>query len=506
VPPNRPTAADVVERLAALRHEQNLPDRFADDVEAAAQNAAQSVFPCGPGTERIDLTDLRFETLDPFSSTDLDQAFAISADGEDIVLHYALADIEAFAPRGGVIEQEAWRRGVTVYAPDVRVPLYPAILSQNVASLLPDGPRPAVVLNVQVSPDGEPTLRSATRAVIRSRTKRAYEATELADLNPLIVELHRRNTAAETRRGATKIDWPEQEVVPDPSAPGGFGLELRPMLPSEEVNASMSLAVNIAVAKLMLEQKTGLFRIMPGPDPVQQKGLRRVARALGIEWRSNVDLRSLLPTLDTSLSQHAKFLIEARRAGQGASYAVFDPAVPPWHSALASSYAHATAPMRRLADRYVIELVLALEGSSLSDSLGPVLSALAKMPAIMAAADRRARAVESGAIDLLEAVALSGRVGEVFAATILESSAGGFVVQLADPPVRARATVLKSSEGATVVAPSAPAGVDSNEPDSGEQVQVRLSLVDLDARRVKFELCDGKPTLGKRNASPSTGR
>jgi exoribonuclease R len=487
VPANRPTAADVTERLAALRHEQHLPDRFSNSVEVAAENAAQTVFSGGPGTQRLDLTDLRFETLDPFASTDLDQAFAISADGEDIVLHYALADIEAFAPRGGVIEQEAWRRGVTVYAPDVRVPLYPAILSQNAASLLPGGPRPAVVFNVQVSPDGEPTLRSVTRAVIRSRTKRAYETTELADLNPLIVELHRRNTAAETRRGATKIDWPEQQVVPDPAAPGGFGLELRPMLPSEEVNASMSLAVNIAVAKVMLEHKTGLFRIMPGPDPVQQKGLRRVARALGIDWRPDADLRSLLPTLDTSLPQHAKFLVEARRAGRGASYAVFDPSTPPWHSALASYYAHATAPMRRLADRYVIELVLALEGSSPSDSLGPVASALAKMPAIMAAADRRARAVESGAIDLLEAVALSGRVGDLFTATILESSAGGFVVQLADPPVRARATVLKSSEAAT----SALARVDSNGPDSGEQVQVRLSSVDLDARRVKFELCDG---------------
>jgi exoribonuclease R len=427
MPVDSPTAADVLSRLAALRLEQKLPERFSDEIESAAKTAAQTVFSCGPETDRADLTSLHFETLDPASSTDLDQAFAVSVDGDDIVLHYALADIEAFAPPGGVIEQEAWRRGVTVYAPDVRVPLYPAILSQNAASLLPTGPRPAVVFNVQIAPDGEPTLRSVARAVILSRAKRAYETTNPADMDPLIVELHQRNTAAETRRGATKIDWPEQEVVPDVAAPGGFGLELRPMLPSEEVNASMSLAVNIAVAKRMLEHQTGLFRIMPGPDPAQQKRLRRVARALGIIWPANMDLRDLLPKLDTTRAQHTKFLVEARRAGRGASYAMFDPAAPPWHSALASEYAHATAPMRRLADRYVIALVLALEGPSSTNAVEKISSALIKMPAIMAAADRRARAVETGAIDLLEAVALSGRVGEVFSAMVLEPSAGGFV-------------------------------------------------------------------------------
>jgi exoribonuclease R len=478
VPIVRIPAEEVRSRLAALRQEQQLPDVFPEEVEAAAKEIAHTVFSGGPNTSRVDLGALVFETLDPASSTDLDQAFAVSSDGDDIVLHYALADIEAFAPRGGVIEQEAWRRGVTVYAPDVRVPLYPAILSQDAASLLPTGPRPAVVFDVAVAPDGEPTLRSAQRAVIRSRRKRAYETTEPVDLDPLIVELHRRNSAAEARRGAAKIDWPEQEVVSDPEAPGGFGLVLRPMLASEEVNASMSLAVNIALAKVMRQHETGLFRIMPGPDPEQQRGLRRVARALGIDWAKDLDLRGLLPTLDTKRPQHAKFLVEARRAGRGASYAMYDAANPPWHSALACQYAHATAPMRRLADRYVIELVLGLYGASSKADLEPVVAALQEMPTVMAAADRRARAVETGAIDLLEAVALFGRIGEVFPATVLERAAGGLVVQLSDPPVRARAT-RESNE-------SKP-GDSAADPERGESVQVRLAAVDLDTRRVKLE-------------------
>jgi exoribonuclease R len=504
-----PDGVDLALRLAAIREEQNLPESFSPDVMNAAATAV-AAFGAAGLNDRVDLRNLVFETLDPESSTDLDQAFAVSLDGDDVVLHYALADIAVFAPTGGVIEAEALVRGVTVYAPDKRVSLYPPLLSQDAASLLPDGPRPAVVMEVVVSPTGEPTLRNAFRAVIQSQRKRAYETTEPSDLDPLVVELYRRVSLAEVDRGAAKINWAEQEVVHDVESPGGYSLVLRPMRPSEEVNAAMSLAVNIAIAKTMLDHKTGLFRIMPGPDPKQQRGLRRVARALGISWRRNQDLRDLLPELVPGDPRHKKFLLEARRAGRGASYALYDETTPPFHSALASVYAHATAPMRRLADRYVIELVLLLvQGKPISE----VERSLTKMPAIMAAADRRSRLAETAVIDLLEAVAMIGRVGQTFDATILEKSAGGVVVQLSDPPVRARAN---RPENSRLPAGEQPPKIDANksvnkfgdnkfgdnkfgdnkfgdddsDDNENELVQVMLTDVDVDQRRVKFVLVE----------------
>jgi VacB/RNase II family 3'-5' exoribonuclease len=484
---------NISERLASIRQEQELPERFSSEVLNAAE-AAVAAFETAGMAGRVDLRHLDFETLDPESSTDLDQAFAVSSDGNNVILHYALADIAAFAPSGGVIEAEALTRGVTVYAPDQRVPLYPPLLSQDLASLLPAGPRPAVVMEVSISPSGEPTLLNAVRAVIHSRRKRAYETTEPSDLDPLVVELFRRISLAEVERGATKINWAEQEVVRDDGVPGGYSLVLRPMRPSEEVNAAMSLAVNIAIAKVMLENKTGLFRIMPGPDSKQQRGLRRVARALGISWKRDQDLREILPQLDPGDERHKKFLLEARRAGRGASYALFDPASPPFHSALASVYAHATAPMRRLADRYVIELVLLLLNEQ---PIKELEDSLFQMPGIMAAADRRARFVETAVIDLLEAVAMVGRVGETFDATILEKSSGGVVVQLTDPPVRARASQPKTSSAPPISGePSEsqksaertddPPGEDTSDDGKDELVRVRLTDVDVDRRQVKF--------------------
>ena len=83
-------------------------------------------------------------TIDPAGSIDLDQAFAIDVDGSDIVLRYAIADVGWFVQPGDPLDVEAWKRGVTVYLPDRRSPLYPPALSEGAASLLPDVDRAVI--------------------------------------------------------------------------------------------------------------------------------------------------------------------------------------------------------------------------------------------------------------------------------------------------------------------------------------------------------------------------
>ncbi|MFN5779171.1 MAG: RNB domain-containing ribonuclease, partial [Novosphingobium sp.] len=84
-------------------------------------------------------------TLAPAGATDLDQAFAIEPAGSDWLLHYAIADVGWFVAPGSALDAEAWQRGVTTYLPDGKAGLYPPVLAEGAASLLPDGPRPAVV-------------------------------------------------------------------------------------------------------------------------------------------------------------------------------------------------------------------------------------------------------------------------------------------------------------------------------------------------------------------------
>jgi exoribonuclease R len=444
--------------LAKIRIQFQVPESFPRPVLAAAERAAMRV-----PHDHVDRTTLGFVTLDPASSTDLDQAFAIERSGQDLVLHYAIADVAWFVDDGDVIDTEAWARGTTQYLPDGKAGLYPPCLSEGVASLLPTGPRPAINLTVRIAPDGTAALDGAERAIIQSRAKLAYDSVRDEDLPTDFGELARRIEAAETRRGASRVDPPEQEV--SALSGGGFQLQFRPRLVSESRNAALSLAANLAIADVLQAHQTGLFRVMAEPDAAATKRLRHTALGLGVAWGEDVSLPQFERTLDAQNAHHAAVMLAIRRAGKGAAYAPYRDGVVPWHAAMAATYAHATAPLRRLADRYVVRATLAIaNGQPVPDA---VTQAFARLPAVMAKAGARGGQIERAVVDLAEAAMLEGRIGETFTAVATDVDERGVRIQLHDLPIVTRIT-------AQGIAP-------------GDTVNVKLAAVDVDRRALVFE-------------------
>lgn len=432
-----PTHA-LADGLAAIRVQYQVPQSFPPDVLAAAHSAA-ALSP----SDHVDRTAERFVTLDPSSSTDLDQAFTIERSGGDLLLHYAIADVAWFVDDGGIIDAEAWRRGATLYLPDEKAPLYPPVLGENAASLLPNGPRPAVVFTVKVASDGLATLQGAERAIIRSSAKLAYESVTDAELPPDFAELARRVEAAEAQRGAARVDPPEQEVTA--LGNGQYELAFRPRRASERRNAALSLAANLVVADALFAHKTGLFRVMPDPDARAVQRLRMTAKALALDWPAAMPLADYERTLEPANAAHAALMLAIRRAGQGASYVPFIEGQVPWHSAMAATYAHATAPLRRLADRYVIRAALAVaNGRALPEA---VVAALDKLPKVMARADARGAQIERAVIDLAEVVMLKGREGQAFGAVVTDEDERGVRIQLCGLPIVARVVAHKVEPG-----------------------------------------------------------
>ncbi|QQS25881.1 MAG: RNB domain-containing ribonuclease [Actinomycetota bacterium] len=457
----RGVAADVLrDHVGAIRAELGLPDTFSAGVEQAALTAARR--PIGP--EHVDRTDVEFVTLDPPESTDLDQAFTIErGSGDDLLLRYAIADVGWFVRPGDPVDAEAWRRGVTVYLPDGKVPLYPAVLSEQAASLLPGGPRPAVVFMVRVGAGGEASLDGVERAVVRSRAKLAYETVTLGELPDGFDELARRMKLAEDRRGAGRVEFPEQEV--EPAGDDGYRLVLRPRLWSEESNAAMSLATNMAVADALHSAATGLYRVMEAPSERSVRALRLTAQAVGLEWPAAQSLEVFERSLTTSDPRAAAFLLAVRRAGGAASYEPYRAGAEPWHAAMAARYAHATAPLRRLADRYVVEAALAVaSGTSPTDE---VEEAFTRLPAAMADGERLANRAERMALDLVEALVLHGREGEQFEAVVVDEAGEGVQIQLRDLAVLARVAARRVNPG--------------------DDLTVRLVEADPTRRLVRFE-------------------
>jgi exoribonuclease R len=470
--------------LARLYDEFKLPGDFPPDVLANANEAASR----RPDTRsHRDRTDLPFATLDPASSTDLDQAFRIERSGADIILHYAIADVPWFVDYDSAMAREAWSRGETIYLPGDRMSLYPEIISQGVASLLPDGPRPAVVFIVRVGPDGIARLDGVERALIRSRAKLAYETVTEADLPDGFAELALRVEAAERERGAARIDTPEQEL--EETEDGHLRLSFRKRHRAEDQNAALSLAANLAVAQFLLEHHTGLFRVMDEPDAKAVARLRLQAAALDVDWPSDEPLKALERRLDPDSPDDTAMMLAIRRAGHGASYAPYSADKKPWHAAVAATYAHATAPLRRLADRYVIEAALALaNGRSVPRQASDAFS---ELPSVMARAGSLAGRTDAAVLDLAEAVMLRGREGELFNALVIDADDKGRVTaQLAKLPVVVRVNGN---------------GVELHDAKFGEHVRLRLDRIDLPGRKVQFSpVQDHTATKASQAASPST--
>jgi exoribonuclease R len=428
--------------LAAIRTQFQLPVGFPPDAEAAAEAAARQA-----SSDHVDRTNIPFVTLDPLSSTDLDQAFAIEQSGNDLILRYAIADIGWFVADGGPIDTEAWVRGETIYMPDSKISLYPPVLCEGAASLLPDGDRPAILFAVRVASDGMTSLDGVERAIVRSRAKLGYATVRPEDLPAGFDELSRRIAAAEEARGASRVDPPQQQVVEGPD--GCFCLEFRPMSAAEQSNAALSLAANLAIADALYRQGTGLFRVMPEPDDWAIRRLRHSAKALGVEWPKSMSLEDRQRNLDPNDPKQAAFMLAIRRSGAHASYAPFRPGERPWHSAMRATYTHATAPLRRLADRYVMEAALAVaNGRAVPDG---VAAAFERLPDVMNRAEAKAGQVDSAVLELAEAVVLNGRVGERFAGTVTDvDKKRGARIQLADPAVITRVPADGLEIGAVV--------------------------------------------------------
>jgi len=464
-----------------LRRELGLPTQF----PAAAQDEAREAAATPPGAaDRVDRTDIAFVTVDPAGSRDLDQAVSLERrPGGGYRVYYAIADVAAFVRPDGPLAEETWRRGQTVYLPDGKVPLHPETLSEGAASLLPDAERAAVLWTIDVAEDGTPGAVRVQRARVRSRAQLDYagvqrqaETGTLPGPIALLPELGRLLLARSLDRGAISLPLPEQELDVDGD---GWRLVLRGPLPVEEFNAQISLLTGMAAARIMLDGGIGLLRTMPPPQRHALARLRTAARGLGVTWPDGTSAGAVIAGLDPTEPRAAALLDHAAELLRGAGYTAFDGAPPEvsGHGGVGAPYAHVTAPLRRLADRYATEVCLALtQGRPVPEW---AREALPKLPKVMADTDRVASAAERGAVDLAEAIVLADRVGERFQVTVIDvdepRAAGG------------NAAGGRRRPGGTVVLdePAVRARCDGELP-LGERVQVRLVVADPDRRQVLF--------------------
>jgi len=468
--PRWPAGAGEGPDFAAIRAEFDVPEEFPAEALAEAERRAAA-----PSLPELDATDVPLVTLDPPGSRDLDQAVHLAPRGDGYRVSYAIADVGAVVALGGALDAEARRRGQTLYSPDRRIPLHPSVLSEGAASLLPDQLRAAALWTIDLDADGEPVHVDLRRARVRSRAQLDYPSVqaqadagtlpEAVALLPAVGALLQERAAD---RGAVELGTPDQEVRATPG--GGWALALRGDLPVEGWNAEVSLLTGRCAAALMLDGGVGILRTLPPARPEDVARLRLLAPALGVEWPADMSPGAVIARLDPARPGHAAFLEEAVILLRGAAYTAFDGAPPqqPGHGGVGAPYAHVTAPIRRLVDRFGTEVCLALAAGR--EPAPELRAVLPELPALMAASDRRTREVERAVVDATEAWLLRDRVGEPFSAVVVDAENGRGTVVLDGLAVRGRCT----GEGL----------------HPGTRVQVRLERADVATRTVGFTLAE----------------
>jgi exoribonuclease R len=269
----------------------------------------------------------------------------------------------------------------------------------------------------------------------------------------------------------------------------------------EDWNAQISLMTGMAAAQLMLAGKVGILRTMPSPDERSLHHFRLQTEALGKPWDGEVSYGEYLRSLDPTDPRQLAIMHSAGMLFRGAAYTAFDGTVPgdAVQSAIGAAYAHTTAPLRRLVDRFVLVTCEALCNGG--EVPGWVRDALPSLPEIMAGSDQLASRMERMALGTVEAALLVNHIGQEFDAIVISGSkpqkdngngssgkngnggnggngkngngrngngnGGSGIIQIAEPAVTARC---------------------AGELEAGTKVRVRLVSSDIATREVHFEL------------------
>ncbi|MFM9378210.1 RNB domain-containing ribonuclease [Gordonia sp. VNK21] len=460
--------------FAALRRELGLTEDFPDAVRAEAERTADRY-----AAARVDRTDLELVTIDPPGSKDLDQALRVQSDGDGFLVHYAIADVAALVVPGGAIDEESRRRGQTVYFPDGNVPLHPRELSENAGSLLPDRDRAAVLWTIGVDGDGNTGEVHVQRATVRSRARLDYAGVS-ADhaagrLHPAIAGLPgfgatRSRWALD--RGAVQLDLPDQEVVPaGPGHSRRWTLRLAPRTEVDKWNEQVSLLTGMCAGAMMFDAGLGLLRTLPAASGEAVDELRAVAANLRVPWPDGASPGEFLAGLTPGEPSTLALMSAGLRLMRGAGYRALGAGerTPPVdksvHAGVGGLYAHVTAPLRRLADRFATEACLSIAAGEPAPDW--VAAALPDLGSIMSGSDSVSSTAARKSIDLAEATVLADQLGARFGATVMRDADGKRPAEIFIPEP-------------AVVGPCAPA------PSAGSECTVTVTAADPAAGTIAF--------------------
>ena len=415
--------------VEAILARNAIPRTFSGEVLRAAGKLPETVS-ASACKGRLDLRDRLIITIDGPSAKDLDDAVSVSRNDDgtwDLGVH--IADVSHYVTEGSALDQEAWRRGTSVYFADQVIPMLPERLSNGICSLNPKVDRLTLSCLMTIDRQGNVVDHRIAPSVIRTAERMSYPdcnallaggSNELeeryAELLPMLrsmAELARVLNRKRRLRGALELESSECCVVCDEHG-NPVDIQNRQTGESEGIIEEFMLAANETVAEHLCKAgKPGVYRVHEKPTSAKLEQFQRMAAPFGytLSTPDGFGMQKVLAAARGKPEEGAvsmmllRSLMKARYAPENLG-----------HFGLAAEfYCHFTSPIRRYPDLMVHRILSALLEGKLEGRREKKLAAAASEAAAQSSErEVRAETAERDIEKCYMAEYMAGHLGETF--------------------------------------------------------------------------------------------
>ena len=502
----KPDEKGIATEIAIQAH--GIPDRWPPAVRRQAKNFGKTV-PTAAKAGRLDLRDMDLVTIDGADARDFDDAVYCEATRSGWRLVVAIADVAHYVEIDSPLDREARKRGTSVYFPDRVVPMLPEVLSNGLCSLNPKVDRLCMVCDMRVSREGKVTRAMFHDGVMRSKARLTYGQVDdflkggkqhniARRLQPALRELHKLYRAfakARRRRGAIELDLPQTSFVL-----GKQGeiesIRVTPRNDAHRLIEECMIAANVEAARFLKRHRiSGLYRVHARPDPEKFFELREFLVSLGL----------IVPHAEHVRPKHFNELISqvkdrpdsvaiSMQMLRSLTHAEYTPDNIGHFGLALEAYAHFTSPIRRYPDLLVHRAIRHIIRGGKPGRYHYGRDAMERLGTVTSAHERRAEDATREVEAWLKCEYMQAHVGNVYDGVVTGVTNFGLFVQIPELQVDGLVHVTSlpndyyhyDAGSLTLVGERG-----GRRYGLGEGLQVLVSRVDMETRRIDFRLPEG---------------
>jgi ribonuclease R len=499
-------------------HAHGIPTDWPKAVRDQVKQFGKEV-PDAAGEGRVDLRDTNLVTIDGADARDFDDAVFATPSGKGYRLIVAIADVGHYVEKDSPLDKQAILRGTSVYFPDRVVPMLPEVLSNGLCSLNPKVDRLCMVCEMRVGPDGKVSRSKFYEAVMRSRARLTYTQVNAfltdqkkhgvpASVQDDIRHLHdvyRLFAGNRRKRGAVELDIPQTRIV---MGKDGAVKSIAAVARNDahRLIEECMIAANVQAAKFIRRHRIpGLYRVHAKPDPDRFDELRLYLTSLGLKvpHPDHVQPRDFAKMIEQVADRPDATAISMAML-RSMSHAEYTPGNIGHFGLALDAYAHFTSPIRRYPDLLVHRAIRHIVAGNKPGSYAYKPDRMEQLGAITSAHERRAEDATREVEAWLKCQYMEDRVGQEYPGVITAVTNFGAFVQIPELQIDGLVHVTSLGNDYYQFDPSSQSLIGERTGKRfqlGDPLDIVVARVDLDTRRIDFQLVDdGRGRQGKRNS------